>query len=51
MIAVIKPAAASAPLDTPKAKAKGNATAATVIPAKDLSEILKDHNLKILFSE
>lgn len=31
--AVIRPAAASAPLETPKAKASGKATAATVIPA------------------
>ena len=33
IIAVISPAAASAPLLTPKAKARGRATAATVNPA------------------
>ena len=33
MIAVMSPAAASAPLPTPKASASGSATAATVIPA------------------
>ena len=33
IIAVIRPAAASAPLDTPNASARGSATAATVRPA------------------
>lgn len=38
-MAVIRPAAAVVPLDTPKARARGRATAATVITPSNLVRI------------
>lgn len=50
-MAVIKPAPASAPLLTPKAKASGKATAATVKPASiSLTNFCELYPLNSLFN-
>ncbi len=47
-MAVIKPAEASTPLDTPNAMARGRATAATVRPDSRSLKIFRDYKTEIL---